>query len=344
MKCVVGLSGGVDSAVSAALMLRQGAEVVSCTLKMFDSPASVAAIKDAQRIADFLKIPHEVIDCVSIFKQSVMDYFVDSYEHGRTPNPCVMCNKYVKFQHINDFRKLHQADFLVTGHYAQLMKNGDDISLCQAADLSRDQSYFLYRVPRDILKHAIFPLGKYSKQHVREIAKNFGIHVAEKGDSQDICFLNNESYVEFINRNSTNDLLSDGNIVNECGKILGHHHGTINYTIGQRKGLGLAGGPYFVCDIKPAENLVIVSDKNGVQKDKIYLSSVVFVNDEFLGDCNVKIRSSNKMVPAKICKNSNEYYVELYRPECGVAKGQHCVFFQNNTVIGGGVIEGGEGR
>lgn len=338
MKCVVGLSGGVDSAVSAALMIEQGVEVVSCTLKMFDTPASVVAIDDARRIANFFKIPHEVIDCVDVFKHSVMNYFVESYENGHTPNPCVMCNKYVKFQYLNEFRKHLQADCLVTGHYAQLSQNGDKINLSQAADLSRDQSYFLYRVPRDILKCAIFPLGKYSKQQVRQMAKTFGIHVADKGDSQDICFLNNESYTDFIKRNSHNAQIADGDIVDECGKVLGRHKGTINYTIGQRKGLGLAGGPYFVCEINPKENLVVVSDKSRVQKDKIILSSVVFINEEWLGDCHVKIRSSNKMVPAKICKNSDKYYVQLYQPECGIAEGQHCVFFHDRLVIGGGII------
>ena len=338
MKCVVGLSGGVDSSTTAFLLKKRGCEVIGCTFKMFETESSARAIADAKKVANFLEIPHEVIDCVADFRHFVIDNFVSSYEGGCTPNPCVLCNRYVKFKYLDAFREKHNADLLATGHYARLIRKNGETQLHQATDLTRDQSYFLYRVPQEILARMVFPLGEFTKTHVREIAKEIGLCTAEKADSQDVCFINTDTYVDFVKQHSAATVQS-GDIVDTNGKVLGRHNGTINYTIGQRKGLGLAGGPYFVCRIDPERNLVVVSDKAGVKRDTIMLSSVVFVNDEVLGDCKVKIRSSNKKTPAQICKNEDGYFVQLSQPEYGVAKGQHCVFFRDDRVLGGGVIE-----
>lgn len=368
MKCVVGLSGGVDSSSVAAVLKSKGYEVVGCTLKMFESSKSQAAVANAKKVADFLGIQHEVIDCVTDFKKYVTDYFVNSYLNGLTPNPCIMCNTHVKFQFINEFRKQHGADFLATGHYVRLRLDGSHLELRQAVDIRKDQSYFLYAVNKDILSHAIFPLGEYKKTETRAMAREFGLHVAESSESQDICFVINNDYVSYIknygtespkcyencpnngNCNCSCSVGTTGHIVDKNGKILGKHNGIFNYTIGQRKGLGLSGGPFFVCGLDTKKNEVIVTDKNGVKADFIRLKRVKFINQEFFGNCFVQVRSTNSKIKAKLLEHgamndnniqdtADQYFVELREPEYGVAKGQHCVFYDaDNVVLGGGVI------
>jgi tRNA-specific 2-thiouridylase len=323
-------------------MKERGFEVIGCTLKMFESEKSQTAVENAQKVAEHLKIDHEVADCVADFKKYVEDYFVESYENGITPNPCVMCNQFVKFKYLDKFRKKYNADILATGHYVQIKKTEGRVELFQAEELRKDQSYFLYAVDREILKVAEFPLGAFSKTQTRELARQFKICVAEQPESQDICFLSNDDYVSFIKRRSSRTY-AEGDIVDVFGNVLGKHSGTINYTIGQRKGLGLSGGPFFVYGVDAKQNRAIVSDKNGVKTEKIFLKDVKFLNEEFLGECEVKIRSANKKNPAKIAKTEGgKYRVELRGPEYGVAQEQHCVFYDGNKLLGGGVIAGTE--
>jgi tRNA-specific 2-thiouridylase len=331
------MSGGVDSSTSAAILKERGFDVIGCTFKMFESGKSKMAIDNARKVADFLKIGHEVIDCVEEFKKYVKDYFVESYENGFTPNPCVMCNQFIKFKYLNDFRRKHSADILATGHYVQLKKTNDRVELFQAEELRKDQSYFLYGVDREILKVAEFPLGGHPKSHTRELARKFGIHVAEQAESQDICFLQNNDYASFIEQHSQKSY-ANGDIIDTCGNVLGRHSGTINYTIGQRKGLGLSGGPFFVCRINPVQNEVVVSDKKGIEVNKIFLEGVKFLNEEYLGKCEVKIRSIGEKNPSEIVKIEDNYCVKLGLPEYGAAHGQHCVFYMGNMLLGGGVI------
>lgn len=337
MKCLVGMSGGVDSSTCAALMKKKHGDVLGVTFKMFDSEKTEAFISDAKKVAEFLEIEHIVVDCRKEFKKYVTDNFVNAYKNGETPNPCVMCNKFVKFYWLDRLRKKYSADIMVTGHYARIIKFENRIELRQAKDISKDQSYFLYKIPGDILRFIEFPLGEFSKSETRKIAESFGLHVAHKSESQDICFIPNDDYISFVKR-YLGDEMRSGNIVNERGEILGRHKGTINYTIGQRKGLGLSGGPFFVKEINPENNTVVVSDKNGVKVLRINLSDVNFLNGEYLGECQIKIRSANKKRKAKIIKNSDRYVVELFEDEYGVAKGQHCVFYLDDLLIGGGII------
>jgi tRNA-specific 2-thiouridylase len=332
------MSGGVDSSTSAAVMKERGFEVIGCTFLMFEAEKSNAAVANAKKVADFLKIDHEVVNCTMAFEKSVMDYFVHSYENGSTPNPCVMCNKFIKFKYLDDFRKKHGADLLVTGHYAQLKKTATRVELYQASELKKDQSYFLYGVDREILMVTEFPLGGHPKSHTRELARKFGIHVAEQPESQDICFILKNDYITFVKERSLKTYAA-GDVVDVSGNVMGKHSGIINYTIGQRKGLGLSGGPFFVCGIDVDKNRVIVSDKNGVKVEKIFLRDVNFLNEEYLGECEVKIRSVNKKTPAVVKKVLNDYCVELRHPEYGVAQEQHCVFYHKNMLLGGGIID-----
>jgi len=336
MKCIVGMSGGVDSSVTATLAKKEGYEVIGCTFKMFDSEKTEAFIKDAQIVASILDIKHEVVDCRELFEKYVQSYFVDLYTKGETPNPCVMCNDLVKFAMLDTVRQRHSADVMMTGHYAILKHENNNVELHQGIDPNKDQSYFLYRVTRDKLLNTRFPLGELHKTDTRKLAREFGLIVAEKSDSQDICFIPSGDYKGFLKNRLT---FNDGNIVDENGKILGHHNGVVNYTIGQRKGLGLAGGPFFVKRLNPQNNLVIVSDKSNLGVSKIQLKSVRFINDEFLGNCEVKIRSSSKKHLATVKKYDNTYFVEFNTPEYGVALGQHCVCYIGTQVVGGGIIE-----
>lgn len=335
MKCIVGMSGGVDSSVTVALAKKAGYEVIGCTLKMFGSEKTEAFIKDAQKVAAHLGIQHEIVDCRDLFETHVQSYFVNTYANGETPNPCVMCNDSVKFSALENLRKKHGADVLMTGHYANLVHNGERTELHQAADLQKDQSYFLYRVSREILKNTRFPLGKFSKTHTRKLAQEFGLFTAEKSDSQDICFIPDGDYKAFL---KSRKQFSPGNIVDEDGHVLGRHSGVVNYTVGQRKGLGLSGGPFYVRRLDPKNNLVIVSDKIHLGADYVFLKNVRFVNEEFLGSCEVKVRSASEKHPAVIEKSADRYVVRFDTPEYGAAPGQHCVFYVGDMVAGGGVM------
>ena len=329
-KVVVAMSGGVDSSVVAAMMLREGYDVIGVTLRMFDNESTNLMIDDAKKVAAFLGIEHHEVDCRSEFKIEVEEYFKNLYMSGKTPSPCVMCNPGVKFATLDKFLDRVGGDKIATGHYVNLKLNGKVVTLAMADDLSKDQSYFLYRVPRKILAKCIFPLGQFFKtSETRKFATEIGLPVAQKSDSQDVCFSKTDWYKEFFST------CQSGNILSENGQILGCHNGVKNYTIGQRKGLGLSGGPYFVKSIDCCSNCLTVCQKRPETRE-IFLDDIVWLNDEYSGECYAKIRSQNAPIACIVERNK----VTLSKPDCA-APGQHCVLYnEKSEVLGGGVIMG----
>ena len=358
-RITVAMSGGVDSSVTAALLKNIGYEVIGVTMKLYEAAnkkksktcCSGIDIADAKNVAKKLNIKHYIIDYKEKFKESVIDKFVNSYIDGQTPIPCILCNQTVKFTDLIEFTKLLKSSILATGHYVKRIENGDDINLYQADDGLKDQSYFLFATTQDQLKTLRFPLGNFTKSYIRELALNLGLSNAEKPDSQDICFIPDGNYRKFVKEKDTKSNIA-GNIVNIKGDIVGTHNGIINYTIGQRKGIGIGGikgvkdqHPMYVLKIDKSKNEIIVGPKSNLKKYSIFVKDLNFFtktvsNLEF--DALIKIRSGQRLISAKVeldKKNPNNGIVLLDEPEFGVAPGQACVFYNNfKKMLGGGWI------
>ena len=350
----VAMSGGVDSSVAAALMVEAGYNVIGITLQLYDQGelakrkgACCAGqdIYDAKIVADKLGFPHYVLDYESIFKQQVIDDFVDSYSRGETPIPCIQCNQKVKFKDLLKTAKDLGAKALVTGHYVQRITGVTKSELHRAHDDSRDQSYFLFTTTQEQLDYLRFPLGGIPKSETRDHAKRFDLQIADKPDSQDICFVPNGNYVSVIEKLKPG-ALEPGDIVHVDGTILGRHEGTIKYTIGQRRGLGVSSkDPLYVVRINPELKQVIIGPKDHLAVHEVYLKDVNLLEDANLFKdgfpCAVKIRSTHAPVKATVFINANDEKhatVHFEKPEYGVANGQACVFYQNDRVLGGGWI------
>ncbi|MBP9752559.1 MAG: tRNA 2-thiouridine(34) synthase MnmA [Proteobacteria bacterium] len=349
-RVAVAMSGGVDSSVTAALMVEAGYDVIGITLQLYDQGALASRkgaccagqdIYDARNVADKLNFPHFVLDYESIFKQSVINDFVDSYTRGETPIPCIQCNQKVKFKDLLATAKDLNAKALITGHYVKWHFNNEKAELHRPFDKSRDQSYFLFSTTQEQLNYLRFPLGIISKTETREHAKRFGLTIADKPDSQDICFVPNGNYVSVVEKFKPG-ALEPGNIVDLNGNILGHHKGTIQYTIGQRKGLGVsASEPLYVVGINPEKKEVIVGPKSALEVYEISLKDVNYLDDKIIDagyDCMVKIRSTHDPVLATVYKETTGARVVFKKPEFGIAKGQACVFYEDDRVLGGGWI------
>ena len=354
-KIVVAMSGGVDSSTVAGMMKKEGYQVVGITLKLYDDGKEVAASKqccsgqdimDAKRVAHKLDIEHKILYYQNKFKQGVIDNFVESYLKGETPIPCVQCNQTVKFKDLYEVSKELKADALVTGHYVKSITINGKNEMYRAIDENRDQSYFLFNTTKEQLNYLRFPLGGLLKDETREIAKSLQLNVADKPDSQDICFVPNGDYASVIQKFRP-DSFKKGNIKNLNGEVVGVHDGIINFTIGQRRGIKVSDKEaLYVISIDADKNEIIVGSREHLGRKNIHLRNINILCDlkDFDENILVKVRSTGKLLEAKInIENNKSASVDLIKPEDGISPGQACVFYKKDKygdkVLGGGWIK-----
>ncbi|MGB0854633.1 MAG: tRNA 2-thiouridine(34) synthase MnmA [Pikeienuella sp.] len=358
-RVVVAMSGGVDSSVVAAMLAREGYDVVGVTLQLYDHGAALAKkgaccagqdIHDARRVAEEMGFPHYVLDYESRFKEAVIDEFADQYLAGATPIPCVRCNQTVKFRDLLATAKDLDADCLATGHYIQRKEGPNGAELHRAADAARDQSYFLFATTQEQLDFLRFPLGHLkSKDETRALAAEFGLPVADKPDSQDICFVPNGDYAAIIEKLRPG-AAEPGEIVHLDGTVMGEHPGVIHYTIGQRRGLGIGGreDPLFVVKLDADAKRVIVGPREALATRHVPIKEINWIGGASFAEAPsegwetlVKVRSTRPPIPARVRPEGDRAVVELLSPEQGVAPGQACVFYspEGDRVLGGGWIE-----
>lgn len=344
-KIFVGMSGGVDSSAAAALLIEQGFDVSGVTLNLYDGEkcGSSKDIEDAAAVCQKLGIDHFVFDFKDKFKISVIDKFISEYQIGNTPNPCTLCNKHIKFGAMLDTALENGFDKIATGHYAEVKKQGDRFVIVKPRDKAKDQSYVLYSLTQHQLSHTLMPLGAFTKAEVRELAEQKGLITAHKSDSQDICFVPDGDYTDFISK-YLNVTFPEGDYVDINGKVIGKHKGMIRYTIGQRKGLGMGfGRPIFVLDKSPAENKVILGDEDGLFKTRVLVKDVNFMAmDSLLSpiNCMGKLRYRHNEQPCRIIPlDETTLLAEFDEPQRAPTPGQAAVFYDGDTVICGGTIE-----
>ena len=352
-KVVVAMSGGVDSSVVAGLMKDEGYDVTGITLKLYDDakPSKEGRqccagqdILDAKRVSEQLNINHEILYYQKKFKSEVIDNFIDSYTAGETPIPCVQCNQTVKFRDLFKYSKDLNADALVTGHYIRRVQNNGKSSMYRARDLTRDQSYFLFSTSQEQLDFLRFPLGDIEKTDTRNIAKKLNLNVAEKPDSQDICFVPNGDYSSVIKKFRPESFIP-GDILDIKGQIIGQHDGIINYTVGQRRGIKIASEePLYVIKINN-NNTIVVGSKNSLKINKIILRELNILGNlkDFKNEILIKVRSTGKLLKANVKIDTNSAEVNIINGESGISPGQACVFYlkddTGDKVLGGGWID-----
>ena len=349
-RVIVAMSGGVDSAVAAGLLQRQGYDVVGITLRLWthEDPlapryhrrcCSVEDTDDARAAADALGIPHYVLNMEEEFGARVVDYFVDEYRRGRTPNPCLPCNEHIKFRSLLERAAALDAGYLATGHYARIERDGEAYRLLRAVDDEKDQSYVLYMLGQRELGRLLLSLGGYRKQEVRALAGELGLPNAGKPDSADICFLPTEDYREFIAQRVPQ---AGGDIVDGDGAVVGRHDGVAGFTVGQRRGLGVAlGEKRYVTEIDPQRNLITIGDEDALLSDWLTADQVRWANgappaETF--DAEVKVRYRAEAQPATVQVLAEGIEVRFHRPQRAIAAGQAVVCYRNDEVLGGGII------
>lgn len=349
------MSGGVDSSVAAWLLKEQGYDVIGVTMQIWQDEApevqeenggccGLSAVDDARRVAANLGIPYYVMNFKKEFKENVMDYFVQEYVAGRTPNPCIACNRFVKWESLLKRSMDIGAEYIATGHYARIeqLSNGR-YALKKSATAAKDQTYALYNLTQYQLSHTLMPVGEYTKDEIREMALKLKLSVANKPDSQEICFIPDHDYAKFIEEN-TDCHIPEGNFIDTDGHILGRHKGITHYTIGQRKGLGIAlGHPIFVVGIRPETNEVIIGENRDVFSDTLTCSRLNWMSIEGLGGremrVTAKIRYSHKGAPCVIREKGTDLVECVFdEPQRAVTPGQAVVFYDGDYVVGGGTI------
>lgn len=349
------MSGGVDSSVAAFLIKQQGYDATGVTLKLFTSEdidagkrekscCSLDDVEDARSVARRLDIPYYVYNFTDHFRQNVIDRFISAYVSGATPNPCIDCNRYIKFEQLVTRAKQLYFDYVVTGHYAVIEKDpaGTRRFLKKAVDKTKDQSYVLYALTQQQLAMTLFPLGGLRKSEVRGIAEENGFINAQKRDSQDICFVQNGDYAEFIEK-YTGRRFSAGNFVNNNGDVLGEHKGIIHYTVGQRKGLGIsAPEPLYVTKIVPEENKVVLGRENALYSKTVTAGNINLITDDTIEKpmkVKAKIRYRQEEQPATVLQtDTDELRIEFDSPQRAITKGQSVVLYDGDYVVGGGII------
>ena len=351
---VVAMSGGVDSSVVAALMKKEGYNVTGITLKLYDNMKKSKEgrqccagqdIMDAKRVSEKINIKHEILYYQKKFKSEVIDSFIDSYAAGETPIPCVQCNQTVKFRDLFKYAKEQKADALITGHYVSRIQKNKHASMYRAKDRNRDQSYFLFSTTQEQLDYLRFPLGEIDKFETRNIAKKLDLNVADKPDSQDICFVPNGDYSSVIKKFRP-ESFKKGKIVDLSGNQIGEHEGIINYTIGQRKGIKISSNkPLYVVNINADNNTVIVGNRENLEIKEIELRNLNILSPkkDFEKNIKIKVRSTGRLLNAKISFINEIARVSIMDKETGISPGQACVFYSKDEfgdkVLGGGWID-----
>ncbi len=354
-KVAVGMSGGVDSSVAAFLLKEQGYEVIGVTMQIWQDEdrctisenggcCGLSAVEDAKRVADKIGIPHYVMNFKKEFKENVIDYFMDEYIHARTPNPCIACNRYVKWEALLNRAMEIGCDYIATGHYARVKKlDNGRYAICKSRTDRKDQTYALYNLTQEQLSRTLMPVGEYEKEEIRKIAADIGLSIANKPDSQEICFVPDNDYAKYI-REQSGLSFPEGNFVDTSGNVLGRHKGIIHYTVGQRKGLGLSmGKPVFVLELRPETNEVVIGDNEDtfhtkLTADKINLMAIDKLEDEI--NVTAKIRYSHKGAPCKVRRTKDdEVECTFFEPVRAITPGQAVVFYNDDIVVGGATIK-----
>ena len=344
-KVLIGMSGGVDSSVAAKLLKEQGYSVTGATMLLWNDTEKAAM--DANRVCEHIGIDFITIDFREQFKKSVVDYFINEYISGRTPNPCIMCNKHLKFGAMLEYAKDNGYDMIATGHYGKIVNNNGVYELHSSKAESKDQSYFLYNFNQHILKHTIMPLSENTTEQVREMANEWQIPVANKPDSQEICFVNDNDYAGFICNNSDYKPVC-GKMLDVNGNEIGTHKGMIYYTIGQRKGIGAFGRPMFVMEMNPQQNTITLGEKGMEFSGALVADNVNYISDIPLTQpekVQAKIRYQAKKAEAMLYPLADDRVRLVFdEPQRAITPGQSVVFYNNDTVIGGGVVVNAENQ
>lgn len=342
-KAIVAMSGGVDSSVAAYLLIKKGYDCIGATMRLYeeDCCSSSDSIADARSVAERLSIPYYVFDFRNEFKEKVIENFIHTYENGGTPNPCIECNRHLKFEMMLREMGELSADYVATGHYARIIEKDGWYYLKKAVDTAKDQSYVLYTLTQQQLSRTLFPLGEFSKPEIRDIAEREGFLNAGKKDSQDICFVPDGNYIGFIEK-YTGKTYPDGNFVDRQGNILGRHQGIIRYTNGQRKGLGVSfGKPMYVVDKDIKNNAVVLGENDELFSSELTADDFNWLipDPEKEIRCNARVRYNMKEQPARAYRlDSGKVSIVFDAPQRAITKGQSAVLYVGDTVIGGGII------